>query len=122
MPARRILLKAVLDADAEYDRLEKHASSILAVKKAEAEGILALKKALEGAGGRNLVKMEYAKRLRNARIIGTPVLRAARAIDQLRIREKELLEIDAMSPKKEGESVRHGEEHAAHEATQRRWA
>ena len=61
------LIKALLDADAEYDRLEKHASSILAVKKAEAEGILALKKALEGAGGRNLVKMEYAKRLRNAR-------------------------------------------------------
>ncbi|MHC4268007.1 MAG: SPFH domain-containing protein [Planctomycetota bacterium] len=113
------LIKAVLDADAEYDRLEKHASSILAVKKAEAEGILALKKALEGAGGRNLVKMEYAKRLRNAKIIGTPVLRAAKAIDQLRIREKELLEIDAMSQKKEGESVRHGEEHAApgHEAT-----
>ncbi|MHC4307902.1 MAG: SPFH domain-containing protein, partial [Planctomycetota bacterium] len=47
------LIKAVLDADAEYDRLEKEAASILAVRKAEAEGIFALKKALEGAGGRN---------------------------------------------------------------------
>ncbi len=104
------LIKAVLDADAEYDRLEKHAASILAIKKAEAEGILALKKALEGAGGRNLVKMEYAKRLRNATIIGTPVLRASRAVDQLRIREKELLELDAMP------SVREVHEAPGHEA------
>ncbi len=107
------LIKAILDADAEYDRLEKHASSILAVKKAEAEGILALKKALEGAGGRNLVKMEYAKRLRNAKIIGTPVVRANRSIDQLRIREKELLEVDAMSSGIEGSAVSRGEEHVS---------
>ncbi len=107
------LIKAVLDSDAEYDRLEKHASSILAVKKAEAEGILALKKALEGAGGRNLVKMEYAKRLRNAKIIGTPVVRANRSIDQLRIRERELLEIDAMSSSVEGKAASRGEEHAS---------
>jgi regulator of protease activity HflC (stomatin/prohibitin superfamily) len=82
------LIKARLDADAEYDRLEKHAASILAVKKAEAEGIFALKKALEGAGGRNLVKMEYARRLRNAKIIGTPVLKSSEEIPQLRIRER----------------------------------
>ncbi len=107
------LIKAVLDADAEYDRLEKEAASILAVKKAEAEGILALKKALEGAGGRNLVKMEYARRLRNAKIIGTPVLRAARSIDQLRIREKELLEMDAMPSSNAVRSVPHKEEHGA---------
>lgn len=82
------LIKARLDADAEYDRLEKHAASILAVKKAEAEGIFALKKALEGAGGRNLVKMEYARRLRNAKVIGTPVLKSSEEIPQLRIRER----------------------------------
>ena len=82
------LIKAMLDADAEYDRLEKHAASILAVKKAEAEGIFALKKALEGAGGRNLVKMEYARRLRNAKVIGTPVLKASEEIPQLRIMER----------------------------------
>ncbi len=83
------LIKATLDADAEYDRLEKEAMSILAVKKAEAEGLLALRKALEGAGGRNLVKMEYAKRLREATITGTPVLKAAAELPQLRIREIE---------------------------------
>ena len=90
MPARHILLRPYLDADADYDRLEKEAASILAVKKAEAEGIYALKKALEGAGGRNLVKMEYARRLRNAKVIGTPVLKASEEIPQLRIRERQL--------------------------------
>ncbi|MFQ5685480.1 MAG: SPFH domain-containing protein [Candidatus Scalindua sp.] len=78
------LIKARLDADAEYGRLEKEAMSVLAVKKAEAEGILALRKALEGAGGRNLVKMEYAKKLRKAKITGTPVLKAARENPQVR--------------------------------------
>jgi hypothetical protein len=104
------LIKAVLDADADYDRLEKHAASILAIKKAEAEGIFALKKALEGAGGRNLVKMEYARRLRNARIIGTPVLKAAEEIPQLRIRERLLEETGEVPqpPAKEEESSHGG--------------
>ena len=83
------LLKAKFDADAEYERLRKDAEAILAVKEAEAAGILALRDALEGEGGRNLVKLEYAKRLREAKIIGTPVLRAAEEIPQLRIRERE---------------------------------
>jgi len=83
------LLKANLNADAEYDRLKNGAEAILAVREAEAAGILALRDALEGAGGRNLVKMEYARRLREAKIIGTPVLRAAEEIPQLRIRERE---------------------------------
>ncbi len=83
------LLKAKFDADAEYERLRRDAEAILAVKEAEAAGILALRDALEGEGGRNLVKLEYAKRLREAKIIGTPVLRAAEEIPQLRIRERE---------------------------------
>lgn len=104
------LLKAKLDADAEYDRLEKEAASILAVKKAEAEGILALRKALEGAGGRNLVKMEYAKRLRNAKIIGTPVLRAGeerpqvRYLDRLESIRSEVREVETKQ-KEEGEKL-----------------
>ena len=110
---RAYLIKAKLDADAEYDRLEKEAASILAVKKAEAEGLFALKKALEGAGGRNLVKMEYARRLRNAKIIGTPVLKAAEEIPQLRIRERLLKETgEAPQPAEEEESS-HGGGHAA---------
>jgi len=77
------LLKAKLDADAEYERLQKEAEAILAVKEAEAAGILALRDALEGEGGRNLVKLEYAKRLREAKIIGTPVLKADKQMTQL---------------------------------------
>jgi hypothetical protein len=94
------LLKANLNADAEYDRLKNSAEAILAVREAEAAGILALRDALEGAGGRNLVKLEYAKRLREAKIIGTPVLRASEEIPQLRIRERErqLRALELMPP------------------------
>ena len=94
------LLKAKFDADAEYERLRKDAEAILAVKEAEAAGILALRDALEGEGGRNLVKLEYAKRLREAKIIGTPVLRAAEEIPQLRImeRERQLRALELMPP------------------------
>jgi len=91
------LLKANLDADAEYERLQKEAEAILAVREAEAAGILALRDALEGEGGRNLVKLEYAKRLREAKIIGTPVLKAAEEIPQLRIvRERERQQLRAL--------------------------
>ncbi len=94
------LLKAKFDADAEYERLRRDAEAILAVKEAEAAGILALRDALEGEGGRNLVKLEYAKRLREAKIIGTPVLRAAEEIPQLRImeRERQLRALELMPP------------------------
>jgi hypothetical protein len=99
------LLKAKFDADAEYERLRKDAEAILAVKEAEAAGILALRDALEGEGGRNLVKLEYAKRLRKAKIIGTPVLRAAEEIPQLRImeRERQLRALELMPPQAEKE-------------------
>ncbi len=99
------LLKANFDADAEYARLKNEAEAILAVREAAAAGILALRDALEGAGGRNLVKMEYAKRLREAKIIGTPVLRAAEEIPQLRIRERErqLRAMELMPPPAEEE-------------------
>ena len=99
------LLKAKFDADAEYERLRREAEAILAVKEAEAAGILALRNALEGEGGRNLVKLEYAKRLREAKIIGTPVLRAAEEIPQLRIREREkqLRALELMPPPAEEE-------------------
>lgn len=70
------LIKTKIEADAEYERLAREADGILATKTAEAEGVESLKKALEGEGGRNLVKMEYAKRLREARIQGTPTLKS----------------------------------------------
>jgi hypothetical protein len=100
-------LKAIFDADAEYGRLRREAEAILAVREAEAAGILALSDALEGAGGRNLVKLEYAKRLRNATIIGTPVLKAAEEIPQLRImeRERQLRALEIMPPPAEEEGT-----------------
>jgi hypothetical protein len=77
--------KITVEADAEYSRLAQRSQAVLAAKKAEAEGILALKKALEGEGGRTLVKMEYAKRLREARIQGTPVLRPGQEFPYMRM-------------------------------------
>ena len=82
------LIKAKRDGDAEYERLKKEAEAILAVKEAEAAGILALRDALVGEGGHNLVKLEYAKRLREARIIGTPILKAAQEQPQVRFQDK----------------------------------
>ena len=99
------LIKAKRDGDAEYERLKKEAEAILAVKEAEAAGILALRDALVGEGGHNLVKLEYAKRLREAKITGTPVVRAAEEIPQLRIREREqqLRALEIMPPAAEEE-------------------
>jgi hypothetical protein len=57
---------------AELYQKKKVATGILAKKKAEAEGIKALKQALEGEGGRNMVKMEYARKLKNVTITGAP--------------------------------------------------
>lgn len=81
------LLRTKIEADAEYQRLASEAEAILATKTAEAEGIKSLREALEGEGGRNLVKMEYAKRLREARIHGTPTLRSGIELPRERLRE-----------------------------------
>ena len=75
--------KAKKAADAYYDRvaigatatlyqLTKEAEGILSKKQAEAKGIEALTKALEGEGGRNMVKMEYARKLKGIKITGKP--------------------------------------------------
>lgn len=72
-------------ADADYDRItigadatfyqkQKEADGVLALKKAEAEGIEALREALTGEGGRNMVKLEYARRLKNVTISGQPFM------------------------------------------------
>ena len=64
--------ETTVGADAEFYRLEKQAEATIARKKAEAQGIEALRKALEGEGGRNMVKMEYAKKLKDLKITGQP--------------------------------------------------
>lgn len=81
------LLRSKIDGDAEFERLANQAKAVFAQKKAEAGGILELKNALEGPGGRNLVKMEYAKRLKEATISGTPVLKASKELPQIRMRD-----------------------------------
>lgn len=95
------LLKTKIDADAEYERLANEAKGVFAQKKAEADGIFELKKALEGPGGWNLVKMEYARRLKDARFSGTPVLRAGQEMEQVRLMERLTQSETAVEPKKE---------------------
>ncbi len=64
--------KLTIGAEANLYQLTQQSEGILAKKKAEATGIEAMRNALEGEGGRNIVKMEYAKKLRNITIIGKP--------------------------------------------------
>jgi hypothetical protein len=59
-------------AEAEYYKLEQDAEAIKARKAAEAAGIKALREALEGPGGANMVKLEYARKLRGVGITGKP--------------------------------------------------
>ena len=73
--AEAYLIRARYEADAEYERLAKESAAILAILKTEAEGIMLLRNALEGEGGRNLVRLEYAKRLKQAIIRSTPIVR-----------------------------------------------
>ena len=85
------LIKTKIEADAEFRKLANQAKALFAQKKAEASGILELKNALEGPGGRNLVKMEYVKRLKDATISGTPILKSG--FEQPRVRFMERLEV-----------------------------
>ena len=75
--------KAKQNADAYYDKvtigaeaylyqMKQNAEGVLAAKKGEASGIEALKLALEGEGGRNMVKMEYARKLKDVEFTGKP--------------------------------------------------
>ncbi len=63
-----------IHSKARLYEMSKQASAIIARKKAEADGIMALKKAMEGEGGINMVRLEYAKKLRNIAITGKPYL------------------------------------------------
>jgi len=61
-----------IDAQANLIATENKAKAILTQKRKEAEGIQAMTNALVGEGGRNMVKLEYAKRLQNIIINGQP--------------------------------------------------
>jgi len=70
--AEAYAIKTRVNAEAQKYQMEKEASAILATKKAEAEGLAQMANALKGDGGVNIVKMEYAKKLRDMRISGQP--------------------------------------------------
>ena len=73
--AEAYLIRIRFEADAEYERLARDSEAILATVKTEAEGVRLLRNALDGDGGRNLVRLEYAKRLKQAIVRSTPIIR-----------------------------------------------
>ncbi len=64
--------KRQLEADASFFEKERQATAILAEKRARAEGLAARARALGGAGGRNLVKLQVAEALQGKRIVFVP--------------------------------------------------
>ena len=59
-------------AEAELYTMKAQADATLAKSRAEAEGLTMMAQALQGEGGLNLVKMEYAKRLATMKLTGQP--------------------------------------------------
>ncbi|WP_269539963.1 SPFH domain-containing protein [Cerasicoccus fimbriatus] len=59
-------------ADASFYTQEQNAKAILAQGKAQAQATEVMAQALEGEGGRNLVKMAYADRLKGMNLTGQP--------------------------------------------------
>lgn len=59
-------------AEGQFYEMEQNSKAILAQKKAEAEALEQMASALSGEGGRNIVKMEYAQRLKSMKISGQP--------------------------------------------------
>ncbi|MCA9569275.1 MAG: hypothetical protein KC656_15610 [Myxococcales bacterium] len=64
--------KKRLQADAIYFERQRQAEAILAEARARAEGLTARARALNGSGGRSMVKLEVAKALRNKKILFIP--------------------------------------------------
>ena len=64
--------QTTIAAEANLYEMKKKAEAILARRAAEAEGIMALNKALEGEGGNHMVMLEYAKKLSGMTILGKP--------------------------------------------------
>ena len=63
-----------VQAGARLYEMSKRATAILARKEADADGIMAMKKALEGEGGMNMVRLEYARKLRHIKFTGKPYM------------------------------------------------
>ncbi len=65
--------KAKIEADAYYEKQKYLADAITAEGKAEAKGIEQMNKALAGAGGETMVKLQVAEALQGKKIILLPV-------------------------------------------------
>lgn len=61
-----------LEADAIWFKRQKGAEALLAEKQARAEGLMARAKALAGAGGDKMVKLEIAKALQGKELVFVP--------------------------------------------------
>ncbi len=70
--AEAYAVATIRGGDAQFYEMEKNAEAITATKAAEAEALQKLSAAMEGEGGRNIVKMEYAQRLKQMIISGQP--------------------------------------------------
>lgn len=64
--------KVTINAQANLYELQKSSEAILAQRSADAKGIRELNDALSAPGGRNMVKLEYARRLKEVEITGKP--------------------------------------------------
>jgi len=72
MEAESYHKRVTVGAEAFLYQKQQEAEGIRTKKSKEAEGIEELKKAMEGEGGRNMVKLEYARRLKDLAITGQP--------------------------------------------------
>jgi regulator of protease activity HflC (stomatin/prohibitin superfamily) len=81
--------RITIGAEARFYESQKKSEAILAAKKAEAKGIEAMNKALEGEGGVNMVKLEYAKKLKDIKFSGRPyaIDPGVRKFEHLRLQE-----------------------------------
>jgi len=66
--------RVTLAAEANFHKVKNEAEGLRAQVEAEAAGVRALRDAMAGDGGRNLVALEYAKKLEGVKITGRPVL------------------------------------------------
>jgi len=68
-----VYLKAKIEADAYFEKQKFLADAITAEGKAEARGIEQMNKALAGAGGETMVKLQVAEALQGKKIVLLPV-------------------------------------------------
>lgn len=66
--------RVTLAAEANFHKVKNEAEGLRARAEAEAAGVRALRDAMAGDGGRNLVALEYAKKLEHVKVVGRPVL------------------------------------------------